>query len=64
MFQQLSKDMENLYRDIAGLVMHYDGPKNLCREVWEKEIDFLYLDRSKETIEKLNVRKEDKSTKP
>ena len=38
LFQQTLKDVEHLYRDIAGFDMSYDEFKSLCREAWKKII--------------------------
>ena len=34
LFQQTLKDVEHIYRDIAGFDMSYDEFKSLCKEAW------------------------------
>ena len=36
-FQQTLKDVEHIYRDIAGFDMSYDEFKSLCREAWKEK---------------------------
>ena len=36
LFQQTLKDVEHIYRDIAGFDMSYDEFTSLCREAWKK----------------------------
>ena len=36
LFQQILKDVEHIYRDIAGFDMSYDEFKSLCRDAWKK----------------------------
>ena len=45
LFQQTLKDVENLYRDIAGFDMSYDEFKMLCREAWRDKYDYLEINR-------------------
>ena len=47
LFNQTLKDMEHIYRDVAGFDMHYDELKELCRKSWEEDYNYLYFDRSK-----------------
>ena len=47
LFNQTLKDIENIYRDVAGYDMSYDEFKELCRKSWEEGYNFLYIDRSK-----------------
>ena len=51
MFNQTSKDIENIYRDIGGYDMSYDEFKQLCRKSWEEEYKYLRIDRSKKRDE-------------
>ena len=44
LFQQTSKDIEHIYRDIPGFDMSHDEFKELCREAWKKDI-YLSLNR-------------------
>ena len=46
MFNQTLKDIEHIYRDVAGYDMKYDEFKNLCRKSWEEDYNYLYFDRS------------------
>ena len=45
LFQQTLKDVEHIYRDIAGFDMSYDEFKELCREAWRKRYNYLLLNR-------------------
>ena len=47
LFNQTLKDIEHIYRDVAGYDMNYDDFKDLCRKSWEDEYNYLYIDRSK-----------------
>ena len=47
LFNQTLKDIEHIYRDVAGYDMNYDEFKELCRKSWEKDYNYLYIDRSK-----------------
>ena len=38
LFQQTLKDVEHIYRDIAGFDMSYDEFKSLCREAWREKV--------------------------
>ena len=46
-FNQTLKDIEHIYRDVAGYDMNYDEFKDLCRKSWEEDYNYLYIDRSK-----------------
>ena len=46
MFIQTLKDIEHIYRDVAGYDMNFDEFKELCRKSWE-DYNYLYIDRSK-----------------
>ena len=46
-FNQTLKDIEHIYRDVAGYDMNYDEFKDLCRKSWEEEYNYLYIDRLK-----------------
>ena len=37
LFQQTLKDVEHIYRDIAGFDMSFDEFKSLCREAWNEK---------------------------
>ena len=47
LFNQTLKDIEHIYRDVAGYDMHYDEFKDLCRKSWEEDYNYLCIDRSK-----------------
>ena len=47
LFNQTLKDIEHLYRDLAGYDMIYDEFKDLCRKSWEEDYNYFYIDRSK-----------------
>ena len=47
LFDQTLKDIEHIYRDVAGYDMIYDEFKELCRKSWEEGYNYLYIDRSK-----------------
>ena len=42
-FQQTLKNVERIYRDIAGFGMSYDEFERLCREAWKEKYNFLLL---------------------
>ena len=44
LFQQTLKDIEHIYRDIAGFDMSHDEFKELCREAWKKDT-YLLINR-------------------
>ena len=44
-FQQTLKDVEHIYRDIAGFDMYYDEFKSLCREAWKEIYNYLLINR-------------------
>ena len=46
LFNQTIKDIEHLYRDVAGYDMRYDEFKELCRKSWEEDYKNLCIDRS------------------
>ena len=50
LFNQILKDIENIYRDVGGYDMSYDEVKELCRKSWEEDYDYLCIDRSKRKI--------------
>ena len=52
LFKQTLKDVENLYRDIAGFDMSYDEFKKLCKESWSGEYNYLKINR----LNKINDR--------
>ena len=39
------KDVEHIYRDIAGFDMSYDEFKSLCREAWRDPYNYLLINR-------------------
>ena len=41
LFLQTLKDIEHIYRDIAGFDMSYDEFKELCREAWKEKYKLL-----------------------
>ena len=45
LFQQTLKDVEHIYRDIAGFDMSYDEFKELCREAWKEKYNYLFIKR-------------------
>ena len=45
LFQQTLKDVENLYRDIAGFDMSYDEFKMLYKEAWRDKYDYLEINK-------------------
>ena len=47
LFNQTLKDIENIYRDVAGFDMNYDEFKELRRKLWEEDKNYLDIDRSK-----------------
>ena len=47
LFNQTLKDIEHIYRDVAGYDMNYDEFKELCRKSWDEDYNYLYIDRSK-----------------
>ena len=47
LFNQLLKDIEHIYRDLAGYNMNYDEFKELCRKSWDEDYNYLCIDRSK-----------------
>ena len=44
---QTLKEVERIYRDVAGYDMCYDDFEDLCRESWEEEYNYLCINRSK-----------------
>ena len=47
LFNQTLKDIEHIYRDVAGNDMNYDEFNELCRKSWEEDYNYLCIDRSK-----------------
>ena len=47
LFNQTLKDIEHIYRDVAGYDMSYDEFKELCRKSWEEDYNYLCIDESK-----------------
>ena len=45
LFQQTLKDVEHIYRDIAGFDMSYEEFKGLCREAWKEKFNYLVINR-------------------
>ena len=55
LFKQTLKDVENLYRDIAGFDMSYEEFKKLCKESWLDEYNYLKIDRQNNKNERYTV---------
>ena len=53
LFNQTLKDIEHIYRDVAGLDVSFDEFKELCRKSWEGDYNYLYIDRSKKNKENI-----------
>ena len=51
LFQQTLKEVEHIYRDIAGFDMPYDEFKELCRKAWKEKHIYLLLNRLKDKTE-------------
>ena len=47
LFNQTLKDIEHIYRDVAGYDMNYDEFKESCRKSWDEDSNYLCIDRSK-----------------
>ena len=47
LFNQTLKDIEHIYKDVAGYDMNYDEFEDLCRKSWDEDYNYLYIDRSK-----------------
>ena len=47
LFNQALKDIEHIYRDVAGYAMTYDEFKELCRKSWDEDYNYFCIDRSK-----------------
>ena len=47
LFNQTLKDLEHIYRDVAGYDMNYDEFKELCRKSLDEDYNYLCIDRSK-----------------
>ena len=45
LFQQTLKDVEHIYRDIAGFDMSNDEFKSLCREAWRDPYNYFLINR-------------------
>ena len=54
LFNQTLKDIEHIYRDVAGYDMNYDEFKELCRKSWEEDYNYLSIDRSKKRDQRKN----------
>ena len=48
LFRQTLKDVEHIYRDIAGFDMSNDEFKSLCREAWRDNYNYLLINRLEE----------------
>ena len=46
LFNQTLKDIEHIYRDVAGYDMGFDEFKELCRKSWDEDYNYLSFDRS------------------
>ena len=47
LYNQTLKDIEHIYRDVAGYDMTYDEFQELCRKSWDEDYNYLYIDRFK-----------------
>ena len=47
LFDQTLKDIEHIYRDVAGYDMSYDEFNDLCRKSWDEGYKYFCIDRSK-----------------
>ena len=47
LFNQTLKNIEHIYRNVAGYDRNYDELEELCRESWEEDYNYLCIDRSK-----------------
>ena len=47
LFNQTLRDIEHIYRDVAGYDMNYDEFKELCKKSWEENYNYICIDRSK-----------------
>ena len=45
-FKQTLKDVEHLYRDVAGFDMSRKEFKNFCREAWKDDFHYLKIDEA------------------
>ena len=45
LFQQTLKDVEHIFRDIAGFDMSYHEIKKVSREAWEEKYNYLLINR-------------------
>ena len=45
LFQQTLKNVEHIYRDIAGFDMSYEEFKELCREAWKEKYKYFLINR-------------------
>ena len=43
LFRQRLRNVEHIYRDIAGFDMFYDEFKELCREAWKEKYNYLEI---------------------
>ena len=55
LFKQTLKDVENLYRDIAGFDMSYEEFKQLCKESWTGEYNYLKINRQNNKNDRYTV---------
>ena len=55
LFKQTAKTVQSLYNDIAGFDMSYEEFKNLCREVWKNEFNYLKIERHKNRQERYSI---------
>ena len=51
LFNQTLKDIEHIYREVAGFDMNYDEFKELCRKSWDEDYNYLCIDRSKKRVQ-------------
>ena len=52
LFQQTLKDVEHIYRDIAGFDMSHDEFKSLCREAWREKYNYLLMNKLEDKNDK------------
>ena len=53
LFNQTLKDIDHIYRDVAGYDMNYDEFKKLCRKSLDEDYNYLCVDGSKKRSRKI-----------
>ena len=43
LLNQTLKDIEHIYRDVAGYDINYDEFKDLCGKSWEEDYNYIYI---------------------